>query len=165
MKPWMTDAEIAFLASHLRPTDRVFEWGSGNSTRWLAARCGYVMTVEHQVEYARAMLGDIPRNVALAFIPPNRPYLEGTDDDGDENTFHDYVRAFHGGVDVVLIDGRARVSAARYVAVLVQERLFQPPRDVFLHDCQRPSYAPIWNEYLHEVNRVGNLMLLARRFG
>src|SRR5262245_31612510 len=48
-----------FLAE--RPGARVFEYGAGASTAWLARRAGEVHSVEHDVEWAervRELLGD-----------------------------------------------------------------------------------------------------------
>jgi len=50
-----------FLAD--RPEARVFEYGAGASTAWLAKRAGQVDSVEHDttwVEFVRELLGDTP---------------------------------------------------------------------------------------------------------
>ena len=52
--PWWTfdsaDRIAAFL--RLRPDARIFEWGSGASTLWLAERAGSVHSVEHHAGWA-----------------------------------------------------------------------------------------------------------------
>jgi hypothetical protein len=159
--PMMTADEVAFLGSKLRPSDRVFEWGSGASTRWFAGRVARVTTVEHQLEWARALLADIPPNVSLLYVPPSGPWVD-TGDDGNGITFRDYVQVTAGRQDVFLIDGRARVECAAFLAKIVSY-LVNPPRCIFLHDCHRPEYAPIWETHFREVDRVGNLMLLTGR--
>jgi len=44
--PWWVWEAAAFVATHLRPYDRVLEAGSGYSTIWLAKRCGLVASIE-----------------------------------------------------------------------------------------------------------------------
>jgi hypothetical protein len=156
----MTREEIAFLESHLRPTDHVFEWGSGDSTVWLAQRVRYVTSVEHDPTWAaRTTLNLVGRlNTSVLWVPPLRPYTEGADD-GDPDVFRQYILAILGQpADVVLIDGRSRVGCAVAAA-----EVLEPPRLFFLHDCERAEYAPIWETYLREVGRVGNLMALTVR--
>ncbi len=168
--PFMTADEIAFLERNLTPTDRVFEWGSGGSTLWLAKRVRGVTSVEHAQDYAASVLKDAPGNVSLLFHPPGRPYVGP--DDGTFEQFRDYVTCYTGrGVDVAVLDGRARVACARWI---VESAQFGPDPDlrVFLHDAERVEYSPIWQDnpetgwksYFNMVKQVERLMLLAPRF-
>jgi hypothetical protein len=116
--PWWTyrsiDAVEAWLAARSRPT-RVFEYGSGGSTLWLARRADEVRTVEHDPSFA-ALVGDRLRaagNVTLdvvpavatadPVVPSGKAGCAGLD-------FSDYVAAIdgHGEFDLVVVDGRAR---------------------------------------------------------
>lgn len=114
--PWWTfdsAAEVeAFLAA--RPGARVFEWGSGASTLWLASRAGSVHSVEHHAGWARSLAPRLPDNVTLTVIEPTassapavgsrKPGHAGLD-------FAAYVAAIdatEGDFDVIVIDGRAR---------------------------------------------------------
>lgn len=45
-KPWITLSAIRWLEGILRSDDRVFEWGSGGSTIWIAQRVSSVISVE-----------------------------------------------------------------------------------------------------------------------
>lgn len=116
--PWWTfqasDAVETFLGA--RPNARVFEWGSGASTVWLAKRAGSVVAIEHDGVWAADVRRLAPNNVDVRWIPPSRrghnstPVLskksgfEGLD-------FTNYVAAIteeDGLFDVIVIDGRAR---------------------------------------------------------
>lgn len=117
--PWWTfrssDAVARFLAE--RPGARVFEWGSGASTLWLARRAAHVTSVEHDVEWAERLAPHLPGTATLRVVPPvpasgpiaapsQRPGYAGVD-------FADYVAAIDldGALyDLVIIDGRARGS-------------------------------------------------------
>ncbi|MCB0977865.1 MAG: class I SAM-dependent methyltransferase [Acidimicrobiales bacterium] len=117
--PWWTykaiDEVDTWLARRPHPI-RVFEWGSGASTIWLAARADEITSVEHHPDFA-AIIG--PRlaehlNVTFRHVPAmastapaigsRKPGSEGLD-------FTDYVHAIdalEGAFDLIVIDGRAR---------------------------------------------------------
>lgn len=120
--PWWTMRSAALVEAHLaaRPGARVFEWGSGASTAWLARRAGTVVAVEHDpawAEIVRPLVGDGARVrvVVPESAPPGggtrsaRPGHEGLD-------FTAYVRSIRdepGEFDLVVIDGRAREACLR----------------------------------------------------
>lgn len=174
--PFMTPAETSLLERNLKRTDNVFEWGSGASTLWLAARVRHVTSVEHQIHFAEELLARLDAtdgaDVSLLFVPPNERYTEGTEDDGEFSAFRDYVSCYTGrGATVAIIDGRARVACARWIMECAQFGP-SPSLRVFLHDAQREQYADIWRDdpergwksWFSVVERVDNLMLLAPRF-
>lgn len=114
--PWWTfdsaDRVAAWLRDH--PGARVFEWGSGASTLWLAARAGSVHSVEHHAGWAEVLAPRLPANVDLRVVeavatsdpavPSAKPGHAGLD-------FAAYVAAIDavpGDFDIVVIDGRAR---------------------------------------------------------
>lgn len=45
--PWLTPTAVRFCNSVLSPSMRAWEFGSGRSTPWFAARVGHVVSVEH----------------------------------------------------------------------------------------------------------------------
>lgn len=112
--PWWTfeaaDRTESFLAA--RPGCRAFEWGSGASTVWLGRRCGTVISVEHDPDWAGRMQAVLPGNARLrlvepvpgADVPSAKPGFAGLD-------FSDYVATIDdvaGPLDLIVIDGRAR---------------------------------------------------------
>lgn len=125
--PWWTfDAAAlvdAFLAG--RRSARVFEWGSGASTVWLARRAASVVAVEHDEQWAgrvRALLDGHPTgvraNVEVRTIVPTpatgapgevrsvKPGATGAD-------FQRYVAVVDevgGAFDLIVVDGRARAA-------------------------------------------------------
>lgn len=114
--PWWTfdsaDRVGAQLAAH--PQARVFEWGSGASTLWLAARAGSVHSVEHHVGWASQLAPRLPDNVRLQVVEPTkstRPVVPSAKPGHDGLDFAAYVAAIDdtdGDFDVIVIDGRAR---------------------------------------------------------
>ncbi|HWJ81280.1 MAG TPA: class I SAM-dependent methyltransferase [Nocardioides sp.] len=114
--PWWTFDSAEEVAAFLdgRPEARVFEWGSGASTLWLAARSGSVHSVEHHAGWARSLGPRLPAHVTLTVVEPTespaaavgsrKPGHAGLD-------FAAYVAAIDavdGLFDVIVIDGRAR---------------------------------------------------------
>ena len=163
----LNDEELAFLGSHVRYNDVVFEYGSGKSTNYLAPRCRRLITVEHKPEFAAVaaltlhLAGHVHATVISA--PPILPYVEGGEDDGDLSAFGPYVEAYTGkGVNVILIDGRARCEVIRHI---LETASYGPSPDlkIFVHDINRPAYADALARMDH-VQTVGRLGLYKARF-
>jgi hypothetical protein len=105
--PWLTRDAVRLIAELIRPSDQAFEWGSGRSTIWLAARVRRLRSVEHdpgwheRVRSRLAARGDV--EVLLA------PGTEAAPSP-------DYVRAIErfddGSIDLALVDGIRRDECA-----------------------------------------------------
>lgn len=116
--PWWTfkasDEVAAFLDR--RPQARVFEWGSGASTAWLARRAAAVTSVEHDADWAKIVRPELPANAAVHVVEPvpatGAAGEELSEKDGfDGLDFAAYVRAIddsEGLFDLIVVDGRAR---------------------------------------------------------
>jgi hypothetical protein len=128
--PWWTFDSADQVAAHLRehPEARVFEWGSGASTLWLAARAGSVHSVEHHAGWAAQLSARLPENVTLRVVEPEvsaTPSVPSAKTGHAGLDFAAYVAAIDdlaGTFDVVVIDGRAREAClARAVERLAPE--------------------------------------------
>lgn len=100
--PWWnvhaTQKVEAFLA--LRPNARVFEYGAGASTAWLARRAGGVISVEHHAGWQK-------------LISPMVEQLGNAQLWGRELQGISYISAIDeagGEFDVIVVDGRRRVE-------------------------------------------------------
>jgi hypothetical protein len=100
--PWWNVKATREAEAHLaaRPGARIFEYGAGASTAWLARRAGSVISVEHNAIWQRTlrpMLADLG-NVQL--------WERGLDGDA-------YIGAIDetdGPFDLIVIDGRRRTE-------------------------------------------------------
>lgn len=122
---------IKFLDQTLTPQMTVFEWGSGGSTLFFAKRCQQVTCVEHQAEFYHFMTDKLTEkqidNVTPILAEPTRyskfidltaPHplvtYQSSRDELKSYVFTDYARVIDefpdGHFDLVLVDGRARVS-------------------------------------------------------
>ncbi len=154
--PWLALAAIEWLESHLDPTMRVFEWGSGGSTLFLARRVGSLVTVEHDSNW----YGSVSERLKSAEIANCRYLLVEPVSGGDAShlgtvpggyvsadkalaglEFGDYCGAIDEypdeSFDLVVVDGRARASCIFHARTKVR------PGGVMLVDnSERPDYVP-----------------------
>jgi FkbM family methyltransferase len=108
--PWYTYAAIAFLEPRVTSELDVFEFGSGFSTLWWAARAGTVSSVEHNPEWAAIMADRVPDNVTYRTVTlrANGDYCRAAAASGKR-------------YDVIVIDGRDRVNCARQTLGALKE--------------------------------------------
>lgn len=117
--PWWTyksiDVVDAWISAHPRPI-RVFEYGSGASTLWLARRVDEVHSVEHHAGFAEYLRPELEKhdNITFSVVEPvksDHPAVPSAKGGHAGLDFSDYVAAIDkvdGRFDIVVIDGRAR---------------------------------------------------------
>lgn len=99
-----------------RPGARVFEYGSGASTFWLARRGAIVTSVEHDAEWGSKMLErtKAAENIKIKVVPPTKsPHAQFPSGVARwrDHDFEEYVRSIDreaGTFDLIIIDGRCR---------------------------------------------------------
>jgi hypothetical protein len=97
--PWFTYPAIDFLDSVVRPDWTVFEWGSGNSTLWWAARTAHVVSVEDDAAWYAEVVKQVRPN-SRSLFKQGRDYFEA-------------LRAYpDAAFDVIVIDGSSRNDCA-----------------------------------------------------
>jgi len=147
--PWWTYPAIEIVERHLAALGgkaRVFEYGSGASTVWLASRSAEVTSVEHDAGFAevmrtvlsRAGLTDTTRLLEVPPVPSAAPLVPSERKGEQGRDYADYVASIEsteGEFDLVVVDGRARV-ACMDAAV----RRLAPGGLVLFDDSQRPRY-------------------------
>lgn len=93
---WYTYPALAFLADRIKPEMRVFEFGSGNSTRWWAEQASMVHAVEDdRAWYDRLVASGLPESIDLRY-------------EVDEDAYVQSIAARGLSFDVVVIDGSHR---------------------------------------------------------
>jgi len=125
--PWWTLEATEFVECFLKanPGARVFEYGSGASSFWLARRGADVTSVEHDADWFKevATRAKAYANIELKLVPPTDlggrkgPGEYGSGRAGYEGkSFETYVRTIEtsgGRFDLIVIDGRARSMCLR----------------------------------------------------
>lgn len=142
--PWWTYAATAFFENWLKPDVRVFEFGAGNSTLWLADRVASVTSVEHDAQWADRIRAKAPKNSEVISATFSGDSFECSESDPYVRAYAD--RAGAGGFDVVVVDGVARLTC-------VDMFLSSNPSDealLILDNSDRRRYRPAISR-LHEA--------------
>ncbi|HEX2903891.1 MAG TPA: hypothetical protein VHO01_10600 [Jatrophihabitans sp.] len=117
--PWWTyraiDVVESWLAAHPHPI-RVYEYGSGASTLWLAKRADEIYSVEHHREFGEFIGGSFAGhdNIHFRVVPPvssANPEIGSRKEGNAGLDFSAYVRSIDdvpGQFSLIVIDGRAR---------------------------------------------------------
>lgn len=152
--PWWTYQAVEAVAQFLTGRQaRVFEYGSGASTLWLAARAQEVHSVEHDPGFSvivdqllrehprlrgRVHLHVVPAPTAAdPLVPSSKPIARGMD-------FASYVAQIErvgGTFDLIVVDGRAREAC-----VEVALRHLKPDGWIVLDDSQRRRYRRVMHD-------------------
>ncbi len=108
--PWFTYPAIEALKNWDLSDKRVFEYGSGYSTLFWAARAKEVLSVEHDRAWYEKIVKLAPPNVRLILAPIDEKE-EPTPESLEQ--FKAYAEAIDGCFQIIVIDGYAR-SRVRY---------------------------------------------------
>jgi hypothetical protein len=145
--PWLTFSATAWLGSYLQPEMRVFEYGSGGSTIFLAGRVGELVSVEHDPDWyastkrALKRLGFVHTTLILRpALPEPSEAFASTDPAFLGLSFENYVKSIDDYpdrcFDLVLVDGRARRACAIHALSKIKAG-----GHLLLDDADRPEYA------------------------
>lgn len=125
--PWMNYAIVALLDERLSSDMRLFEYGSGYSTLYYAARVASVLSVEYDAAWFDDISRFAPQNVHILFRPQD---VDGT-----------YCRTIterpESRYDLVVVDGRDRANCVIQSLPHLSERGV-----LLLDDSERPRYQP-----------------------
>ena len=156
--PWVTYPAIEWLQRFVRPEMSVFEWGSGGSTLFFAARVRSIVSVEHHAEWfdrvSRLLQSRGIANVEFRLIGPDDtpPPQDRTDPNGVDYRsrsrgyknaqFVSYARSIDdypdGTFDLVLVDGRARMACLAHAIPKVS-----PGGALLLDNAEYRRYRPV----------------------
>lgn len=131
--PWWTFDAIEHTNAFLRdrPNARVFEYGSGASTVWLARRAGSVTSVEHDPSWYELVRKKVDGygNARLLHVPADSesrtdPTCVSEKPGWKGRSFRAYADAIDGEAgqfDLIVIDGRARPACLRKAVPRLKE--------------------------------------------
>jgi hypothetical protein len=161
--PWLNAQANHILDGMLRKNDVALEWGSGRSTRWIAAHVGQLTSVEHD----RAWYDDVTKELAQTGITNVKYEYRSGPPESDDARATDYVRIADsfaaGSLDFVLVDGSARDYCAESaldkvkvggVLVVDDSQWFfdYPTRAPFSRQGKGPSteaWSAVWDVLRH----------------
>jgi len=139
-EPWWPRPALEYVAEQLTDGSRVFEFGSGGSTRWLTGLGASVISIEHDESWYRTVSQSVPAAAEVKLIRPSAhgtigsPVMAGFFDEYIASIAEYPAESF----DLVIVDGRARVACG--LAAIPQVK---PGGLLLLDDSQRPRYRPL----------------------
>ena len=121
---WYTYGMLHFLEPRLKKEFTVFEYGTGNSTRWYASRVKEVVCVEDDAEWVAKIKPTLPANASLELIQDKAAYVGA-------------LAATERQFDIVVIDAKHRNECAEVAAAGLK------PGGVIIYDnTNRDSMKP-----------------------
>lgn len=126
--PWWNVAATREVADFLAAKDdaRVFEYGSGASTAWLARRAAEVVSVEHHPDWKERIAPLLAHHHNAKML---RRDLEGSD-------YVDAIAESGGRFDLIVIDGRRRNDC-----LMRAKEYLEPGGIILFDDTGRRRYA------------------------
>lgn len=126
--PLWTDKAVSEIKKILKSGFKVFEWGSGASTIWLAKQVLQLVSIEHDPTWYKlvtdALVGAKLSNVTLKLL------------DRDSGAYVESIREHPDGFfDFVFIDGRQRVACIEEALSKIRVAGF-----LLVDDSQRDRY-------------------------
>lgn len=123
--PWCTYPFIAFIGPRLKNHFTVFEYGSGNSTRWYSAHVQSVQAVEHDEAWVKEVSQQLPANAKVMYQELGEKYVQAVQMAG--TNYH-----------IIVVDGRKRVECMRFSVDSLT-----PDGVLILDNSERESYAEV----------------------
>lgn len=140
---------ISWLTSYLRPDMRVFEWGSGGSTLFIANRVKSIVSVEHDSDWYNQVNEKIHDvgfdNIQYELVLPEKSeqcdiFYVSSDERFLGHSFLDYAQAIDAymvnSFDLVVVDGRARPGCIKHAIPRVK-----PGGYLLLDNSDRIEYS------------------------
>lgn len=157
--PWITQAAIVTLEQLLTPEMVGLEYGSGNSTLFIASRVKQLTSVEHNDHWYQIVAKKLKErgitNVDYRCIPPHNGRSVGSEDEfptlsamhpqfqirSEYRDYYSFVKTFPDNhFDFILIDGRARVECTLNAIPKLKDGGI-----LVLDNSDRRRYAPIFD--------------------
>lgn len=123
--PWVTYSFIDFIKDRITNSHSIFEYGSGNSTKFYADRAKYVKSVEHDKTWFERIKGTNPSNAEILYCALNTNGAYSRMSVNSDICF-----------DIIIVDGRDRVNCCKQAVEALTDHGV-----IVLDDSERESYA------------------------
>lgn len=123
--PWFTYSFMDAFFDRIPGDIRVFEYGSGMSTGWWAARVRQIISVEHHEGWYNRIKAGIPSNAEIIFR------------ELDNDAYAASILEQEIDFDLVIIDGRQRVACTQHAIRKLSQRGV-----IIFDNSEREKYEP-----------------------
>ncbi|NWG29547.1 MAG: class I SAM-dependent methyltransferase [Ignavibacteriaceae bacterium] len=123
--PWFTYPANEFLSERLNKKMNVFEFGSGNSTLFFAARVNQITSVEHNKEWYEKILKNVIANSRTIFVKADNP-----------NEYLSALTQVDQKYDIIIVDGIYRNEC-----LIESINYLTDGGIIILDDSERPEYS------------------------
>jgi len=139
--PWWSYAANEWVKARIRPTDKVFEYGCGGSTIWLAARTKSVVSIEHDNAWYQKIRSSLPGNAKVVYEPAQSEVSSDI-----HSSYSSAILASEPPFDIIVIDGMERNACA----MLAPEAL--APEGIIIFDN---SHRTKYREGMESLAKAG----------
>lgn len=145
-EPWINNAAKTWLEKYLRKDMRVFEYGSGGSTVYMAKRVQEISSVESDIYWYSKVIKTIKtlglKNCRVAYAEASPTTLSQTI--VDDNSYLSYAKKINkfpnDYFDLVFVDGRGRELCVQQSLPKIKKGGY-----LLLDNTDRPEYKPIFD--------------------
>jgi precorrin-6B methylase 2 len=136
--PWYTYPCIEWLATRLRPTDSVFEFGAGSSTLWYSQRTTRVIAVEHDQAWFERLVVETPRNAEVQLRNAHQDEVGELRTKSDLSEYVSSINVYPpNSFDIVVVDGMERLTCIGVAVSRLKEDGL-----LILDNSDRPVFHP-----------------------
>jgi predicted O-methyltransferase YrrM len=165
--PWIVFSAREWLESHLKSGMSVFEYGSGGSTIYLAKKVRRIVSIDHDkcwydlirsylakndITNCEYILSEPEKSDKATTASSNLKNYASEDENCVGMDYEKYVRNIDkfpdAGFDLVLVDGRARVSCIKHAIPKIR-----PGGYLMLDDSERARYKEAISSFLSRYER------------
>ena len=134
--PWWSWKAIEALKRHLTSKHKVFEWGSGGSTIFLAKKANHVTSVEQHPDWLNKLKSEISGR-GLENVSMVEKQLDASSQEAFENC--PYANALDSIQDVIIVDGEDHFGphtewSARESCFQIAEKWIKSPGGIIIVD-------------------------------
>lgn len=106
--PWLSYPFIEFIGPRLTKDMHVYEFGSGNSTRWFANQVGFIKSIEHTPDWYNLLKDKLPDNALLVHEPIDSTlsyHSMAFMSIDDATTYSTEIKRSGESYDLIIVDG------------------------------------------------------------
>lgn len=146
--PWLTLSAINWLEDTIKPSWKVFEWGSGASTLYFSRKAKLIVSIEHDNKWYDQISEIIQHenicNLRYSLIPPvlsehEKEFYKSSDNNYTNYSFVNYCKVIekysNNYFDLIVIDGRSRPGCIIHAIKKVKKNGY-----ILLDDSERKEY-------------------------